>query len=662
MANLSQQRREKMLAFLETLKTQHSDDDSLIAIGEIEKELKAKKYGLVWEEHEEAVDVQMKTQIPVFTEVKKREICADEGGAYNFLLEGDNLHSLYLLEKTHREKIDVIYIDPPYNTGSKDFVYNDEFVVKEDGFRHSKWLSFMSARLSIAKKLLSAKGVIFISIDDNEQAPLKMLCDDIFGIECFVADISWQRTYSPRNDSLGLSSEVEHILVYSKNIEWSPNKLERTDKMDSIYKSPDGDPKPWTSSSLTAPSASSHQGMVYAIQHPFTGELMYPTSGRCWALGQEQMLDNMNMWAKYRYEIINDDEKRSEICGVPVAEIKKGIPAIVLDESIEDAKKRATVVLENGNWPYFYFTNNGKGGIRRKTYLSDTDGRMPTNYWPFAEVGHTDGAKKELKAIFDSKIPFDTPKPTSLIKRVLQIASFKNSTILDFFAGSGTTGHAVLKLNAEDGGNRRFILCTNNENGICENVTYERIFRVINGYSYRGKVEDTIFEKKIQLKDLEEPERMKQIIKKIDEITLENTARYQKLKKQFKDGTISIIGFSQITDIMPGIPANLKYFKTDFVDKESEELADELLEHITEMIELEHGIKVDNQNYVIIMTDEEMDEFEKNVANYTDLKSVFVNQDILLSAKQQKLLDGLTSYVIPNYYFDFELREAGELW
>ena len=167
MANLSQQRREKMLAFLETLKEQHSDDDSLIAIGEIEKELKAKKYGLVWEEHEEAVDVQMKTQIPVFTEIKEKEICADENGAYNFLLEGDNLHSLYLLEKTHKGKIDVIYIDPPYNTQNKDFVYDDNLIGFDDGFRHSKWLSFMAERLTVAKKLLSDKGCIFISIDDN---------------------------------------------------------------------------------------------------------------------------------------------------------------------------------------------------------------------------------------------------------------------------------------------------------------------------------------------------------------------------------------------------------------------------------------------------------------------------------------------------------------
>ena len=181
MANLSQLKREKMLAFLEKLKEQHTDDESLIALGEIEKELKLKKYGLVWEEHEEAVDVQMKTQIPVFTEVKEREIYADESGAYNFLLEGDNLHSLYLLEKTHKGKIDVAYIDPPYNTINREFMYNDCRIGEDDGFRHSKWISFMEERLRIAQKLMSERGCIFISIDDNEQAVLKMLCDEIFG-------------------------------------------------------------------------------------------------------------------------------------------------------------------------------------------------------------------------------------------------------------------------------------------------------------------------------------------------------------------------------------------------------------------------------------------------------------------------------------------------
>lgn len=184
MANLSQQKRQRMLEFLQRLREEHKDDDSvLIALGEIESELNAKKYGLVWEQHEEAVDVQMRTQIPVFTEDAEREITAVPGGAYNFLLEGDNLHSLRLLEKTHKGRIDVIYIDPPYNTGNKDFVYDDKYVDAVDGFRHSKWISFIGERLRIAIDLLSEQGCILISINDLEYAQLKLLCDDIIGEE-----------------------------------------------------------------------------------------------------------------------------------------------------------------------------------------------------------------------------------------------------------------------------------------------------------------------------------------------------------------------------------------------------------------------------------------------------------------------------------------------
>jgi adenine-specific DNA-methyltransferase len=180
MANLSQIKRQRMLDFLNTIRKEHKDDDSvLIALGEIENELTSKKYGLVWEKHEETVDIMMRDNIPVFTEVIDKEITTDKDGIYNFILEGDNLHSLKLLEKTHTGKIDVIYIDPPYNTKNKDFVYDDKLIDGTDGFRHSKWLSFMAERLKIAEKLLSDIGCIFISIDDNEQAALKMLCDEI---------------------------------------------------------------------------------------------------------------------------------------------------------------------------------------------------------------------------------------------------------------------------------------------------------------------------------------------------------------------------------------------------------------------------------------------------------------------------------------------------
>lgn len=210
MANLSKIRRDKMIQFLETLKEQHSDDESLIAINQIEKELVSKRYGLVWEEHEENVDVMMRDNIPVFTEVSEREIAEAPEENYNFLLEGDNLHSLYLLEKTHKGKVDVIYIDPPYNTGKKDFVYDDKKVEFDDSYKHSKWLSFMSVRLKIASRLLSDTGVIFISIDDNEEAQLKLLCDEIFDSNNCLGIII-QNKMNAKNDTTDIQKNHEYI-------------------------------------------------------------------------------------------------------------------------------------------------------------------------------------------------------------------------------------------------------------------------------------------------------------------------------------------------------------------------------------------------------------------------------------------------------------------
>lgn len=543
MANLSQQRREKMLAFLETLKEQHTDDDSLIALGEIEKELKSKKYGLVWEEHEEAVDVQMKTQIPVFTEVKEKEICTDENGAYNFLLEGDNLHSLYLLEKTHKSSIEVIYIDPPYNTGKKDdFRYNDAFVVKEDTFRHSKWLSFMAERLKIAKKLLTEQGIIFISIDDNEHAALKLLCDEILGESNYITSLIWQKKKGGSNDSRHVATEHEYILVYANDVEVLNNIfIEYAEDYVSRYKEKDEIGRYFWD---TFKRKSGKQ--YYPITCPDGTVLQYEENGEPIS------------WLRSEARFLSD---------------------------LEAGETR--IIKVNGKWTVHFKQRQPKGYKPRSIVT---------------EYGTTSTGADQLKKIFNITNKFSNPKPTTLIEFLIKFSPNKNATILDFFAGSGTTGHAVLKLNAEDGGHRNFILCTNNENGICEEVTYQRLKTVITGKRADG------------------------------------------------------------SEYSEGIPANLKYFKTDFVDKDSEELSDELLEHIAEMIELEHGIKVDNKKYVMILTDEEMDEFERNITSYTDLKAVFVNQDILLSATQQKLLDNLSSYVIPDYYFDFELREAGELW
>lgn len=287
-----------------------------------------------------------------------------------------------------------------------------------------------------------------------------------------------------RNDSKGLPSEAEHILVYSKQPNWIPNKLPRTDKMDAAYKNPDNDPNgAWQNTTPYAPGARTHQGMVYAIQHPFTGELLYPAPASCWRYDQKTMLDYMSGWCEYELKNINDEKERAEICGVDVENIRKDVKAIVLKYDLNQAKEKAKLVLNRGQWPRFYFTRDGMGGIRRKTYLNQVEGRTVTNLWPYAEVGHTDEAMKELKNLFDGSVPFDTPKPTRLVERILTIATDKDSYILDFFSGSATTAHAVMKKNMEEGGNRKYILVQLPEKGnspqyetLCE-IGKERIRR-----------------------------------------------------------------------------------------------------------------------------------------------------------------------------------------
>ena len=412
----------------------------------------------------------------------------------NMVIHGDNLEALKALLPEFEGKVDCIYIDPPYNTGNEGWVYNDnvndprirkwlgQVVGKEgeDFSRHDKWLCMMYPRLQLLRKLLAPTGVIFISIDDAELANLRLVCDEIFSPSCFVADISWQRNYSTRNDSKGIPAEVEHMLVYSKAPGWQPRKLPRTSEMDSKYKNPDNDVMPWRSSDAFAPGAATHQGMVYAIQHPFTGKLLYPYSGSCWRYQQDKMLDYMNGWCPYVLKDLDDADRRAEVCGLDASEVREGVKGIVLAQSVEESKAMASAIQETGPWPRFFFSRNGKGGIARKTYIDSVGGRLPTNYWPYSEVGHTDEAKKEIKTIFGGKAPFDTPKPTRLIERVLQIAAGDDALVLDSFAGSGTTAHAVLRLNAVDGGSRRFILAE--LDGYADTVTAERVRRVIAGY------------------------------------------------------------------------------------------------------------------------------------------------------------------------------------
>ena len=548
MANISQIKREKMLDFLETLKEQHKDDASLMAINQIEKELTSKKYGLVWEEHEEEVDVKMQTHIPVFTEVEDKEIVGDpDSEQYNFLLEGDNLHSLKLLEKTHKGKIDVIYIDPPYNTGGTDFRYEDSIVGKDDGFRHSKWISFMKNRLEIAHRLMSDNGIIFISIDDNELAALIMLCDEIFGSENHVETIIWKNKYGAGAKTVGFISVHEYILCYSKN----PIKdltSELNEEGQAAYKKKDEKFEVrggYLTQPLMTTSLGDRPNLMYDIE--YNGDVIHPR--KQW------------VWSKDRLE------------------------EAIRKNEVEFSKQK-----------------DGTYSVRAKKYLIDENGDMrrgkPISIFngPFTQDG-----TKEMRNHFGTEDAFKFAKPSELIRKLIAFEingiSNKNAVILDFFAGSGTTAQAVLEQNRRDHGNRKFILCTNNEEKICENVTYKRVENVIKGYQDNS-----------------------------------------------------------------GIPANLKYYKTNFVDKESEEIYDDLLEHTKEMIQLQYGVKVDNQKYIMIMDDEEMDEFEKHFNEYEHIEAVFINQDVLMTTSQEKMLQDINTKIIPDCYFDFELREVGELW
>lgn len=432
--NVSKQKREDLLAKIKAIRTyiatapQDENTANLLAyLSDLEKDVGAKKYGLVFEEHREEIDEVLATHTPVLTE--DGSLFIDNGGQMNFLIEGDNLASLQLLEKTHKGKIDLIYIDPPYNTGKKDFVYDDVFVDKTDLFKHSKWLSFMAVRLEIAKTLLSEKGTIFISIDDGEQAVLRQLCDSIFGENNFVANCIWEKKFSPQNDARWLSDNHDFVILYAKNKEkWKPNLLNRTEEMNARYSNPDDDPRgPWASSDFSARTFS--ESGNYPITTP-SGRVIIPSDSRSWITNEETFKQ---------------------------------------------------LVSEGRIW----FGKTGSNVPRIKTYLSEVQqGSVCKTIWFRSEVGDTQEGTRDLKQVFEGKGVFTSPKPLKLLQRVLELATTQESIILDFFAGSGTTGHAVMKLNAEDGGNRRFILCTNNENNICREVTYERIKRVIDKEGY----------------------------------------------------------------------------------------------------------------------------------------------------------------------------------
>ena len=345
----------------------------------------------------------------------------------NLYIEGDNLEVLKLLQESYLGKVKMIYIDPPYNTGN-DFIYADDFMRSQDeenrqmgmydedenrlfknndsnGRFHSDWCSMMYSRLMLARNLLTDDGVIFISIDDSEQGNLKKICDDIFGQTNFINTVIWEKRYSPQNAVQWFSENHDFILVYSKNkLLWHPQLLERTDEMNARYTNRDNDPRgPWKPENSTAQAGHGTKSQFYVLKAP-NGKEHHLPSGRCWLYTEKVM---------------------------------------------------AEMIADNRIW----FGEDGNNVPAIKRFLSDVKrGVACQTIWNYEEVGHSQDGKKELKTLFPEGIPFDTPKPTKLLERMLKIASDKNFICLDFFSGSATTAHAVMQLNAKDNGHRKFIM------------------------------------------------------------------------------------------------------------------------------------------------------------------------------------------------------------
>lgn len=419
-----------------------TDDERSALLGLLRE---SKTYGLVWEDKPEEVEERLRTELPVLKEVTSRAIISDNPDAPNhILIEGDNLEALTTLAYTHEAKIDVIYIDPPYNTGNKDFVYNDSYVDSEDSYRHSKWLSFMSKRLKIAKKLLSDRGVIFISIDDNELHNLITMCDslDFFGESNRVGVMCRATGTTTGQDANKLGSSFDYCVIYArpnftlKGVGLTEKDLKRFKESDErgafstlqLRKTGNADRK------------EDRPNMFYPIIAPDSTEV-YP-------FGPSNYLSRWRV-SKRSYEQLQKDNM------------------IVWKESPVDYVEVDGYI--RSKWtPYVKYYSEGRTK-QISNLLQDIEGNKK--------------ASIVIKEIFGDKGVFEYPKPVEFIKILETIGSDKDSIILDFFAGSGTTLHATMQLNAEDGGHRQCILCTNNENGICENVTYERNKRVIKGYT-----------------------------------------------------------------------------------------------------------------------------------------------------------------------------------
>lgn len=578
--NLSKIRRDKMLNTISEIKKTITDEKTLTNLSMIENELTKKKYGLIWEEHEERVDKELETQIPTFEEIKDKEIVSNPNEKFNFLLEGDNLHSLYLLEKTHKEKIDVIYIDPPYNTGSKDFIYNDKIIDDEDGYKHSKWLSFMSKRLQMAQRLLSNTGVIFISIDDNEVAQLKLLCDTIFNEINRISIHHVQVRYAEKSlaDGKSVKPVMEYVLVYAKDINKFKLNLPKEKYTDASFL--------YEIEELGSGIMVKDGNVTMQVFKPGEWQIKKQNESSQNLLKETWVSGTIYSKMSYGQVVKKYIEPRynSDGLGCLYKVIGRGDDGLGYRYYVGPSKKGSTRCKMYSGMPLSRIEEiKSNGGSFREVPISNL-----INY--AADFGNI---RHEGNMTFNSG-----KKPVKMLKELINCHTNKNAVVLDFFAGSGSTAQAVLELNKEDNGNRQFILCTNNENNICEEITYKRIKNVITGYG-----------------------------------------KYNPLKSNLK--------YYRCTYVPR-------------INTEAEDLHNNLLINIKNLIQLENGIEIDDNKIRVYLNEDELDRFSTNEKELEICEKIYISSDILLTSEQENIFENnnIEVYIIPEYYFEDEIMEV----
>ena len=578
--NLSKIRRDKMLNTIDEIKKNITDEKILTNLSMIENELTKKKYGLIWEEHEERVDKELETQIPTFEEIKDKEIVSNPDERFNFLLEGDNLHSLYLLEKTHKEKIDIIYIDPPYNTGSKDFIYNDKIIDDEDGYKHSKWLSFMNKRLQMAQHLLSDTGVIFISIDDNEIAQLKLLCDTIFNEINRISIHHVQVRYAEKSlaDGKSVKPVMEYVLVYAKDINKFKFNLPKEEYTDASFL--------YEIEELSSGFIVKDGNVTMQVFKPGEWQLKKKNESSQNLLKETWVSGTIYSKMSYGQVVKRYIEPRysSDGLGCLYKVMGRGDDGLGYRYYVGPSKKGSTRCKMYSGMPLSRINEiESNGGSFREVPISNL-----INY--AADFGNI---RHEGNMTFNSG-----KKPVKMLKELINYHPNKNAMVLDFFAGSGSTAQAVLELNKEDNGNRQFILCTNNENNICEEITYKRIKNVITGYG-----------------------------------------KYNPLKSNLK--------YYRCTYVPR-------------INTETENLHNNLLINIKNLIQLENGIEIDDNKIRVYLNEDELDRFSTNEKELEICEKIYISSDILLTSEQENIFENnnIEVYIIPEYYFEDEIMEV----